>query len=114
MKSSVYGIIFYVCGKMKGGHLIVLLIFLSLSAFLILTPAEYVQCPHEYPDECLDFSGIHKHSIKPISGPNFYYAAFPFWGPYVRNQSSQYHSLEMLNASLDLFKLVLSTVLLRQ
>ncbi len=99
---------------MKVRHLIVSLIFLSLSTFLILTPAEYVQCQHEHPDECLDFSGIHKHSAKPISGPNLHHAAFPFWGPFVRNQSSQYHSLEMVNAPPNLLELVLSTVLLRQ
>ncbi len=99
---------------MKTRHLIVSLIFLNLCAFLILTPAEYVQCQHEHPDECLDFSGIHKHSVKPISGPNLHHAAFPSWDPMVKNQSSQYHSSEMVYAPLNLLELVLSTVLLRQ
>jgi hypothetical protein len=45
--------------RLKRKHLpaIALFSFLFL-LFLFLTPAEYVNCQHIYPDECLDFFGI--------------------------------------------------------
>ncbi len=51
---------------MKARHLIVLSLFLSLSAFLILTSAQYVQCQHEHPNEPLDFSGVYNILLSPF------------------------------------------------
>lgn len=49
---------------MKRNHLILkVVLFLSLSFHLILTPSEYVGCQHVFPAECLDLRGICKNLL---------------------------------------------------
>lgn len=100
--------------KARNPDVIVALLFFSLSSFLILTPSEYVQCQHSHPDECLDLSGIPKHSAKPVSGLTFHHSALSFLDLFPEGQSPQYHSLEMVNRLPNLTELVLSTILLRE
>jgi hypothetical protein len=101
-------------GKMKTERLIVSLLFLTLSVFLVLTPAEYVQCRDEHPDECFDVFGVLKHPVNSIQTLIGRHPGLPFLGAFLNGHRVQCQFTEGLTFPVNLPVLVLSTVLLRE